>query len=146
MKKFIVVSAAVLTLISTTAMAGTKHGGNPAEKTFQNNFKGAVDVKWDEGKDYISASFVLGNSRVIAYFDPSGELLGTARNVLFNQLPLNVITEMNKRFGSAFVYDILEYSVGSETFYTMLADTQTKLLKLRASSTGNISVESKTKK
>lgn len=146
MKKFIVVAAAVLTLISTTALAGTKHGGNPAEKTFQNNFKGALDVKWDQGKDFISASFVLGNSRVVAYFDPSGELLGTARNIMFNQLPLNIITEMNKSYESAFVYDILEYTSGSETFYTMIAETPTKVLKLRASASGNISVESKTKK
>jgi hypothetical protein len=146
MKKFIITFAAALTLFTTTAFAGTKDGGNPALATFENEFKGALDVRWTEGKDLISASFVLGNTRVVAYFDYSGELLGTARNILFNQLPLVVITEINKHYASSPVYNIVEYSTDSETFYSMNADLPTKELKLRVSSSGDITVESKTKK
>jgi hypothetical protein len=145
MKKFIVAFAAVVTVISASAFTGSKYGTNPAESTFQNVFKGALDVKWVEGKDIITASFVLGNTRAIAYFNNSGELLGTARNILFNQLPLVVVTEINKYYGSASVYDITEYTSGSETFYSMRADLSNKQLKLRASSTGDITVESKIK-
>src|SRR5689334_13776652 len=116
MKKFIVAVAAVITVISASAFTGKSYGTNPAEATFQNVFKGALDVKWVEGKDLITASFVLGNTRAIAYFNTSGELLGTARNILFNQLPLVVVTEINQRFGSGSVYDITEYTSGSETF------------------------------
>lgn len=146
MKKFIVAFAAGILLISTTAMAGGKDKTHPAQATFQKEFNGATDVKWTEGKDVIAASFVLSESRVIAYFDHSGELLGTARSILFNQLPLAAIKEINKRYGSVPVYDIIEYSNGEETFYSMGIETATKFTKLKVSQSGDISVVQKLKR
>jgi len=146
MKKFIIAFAVVLTLITTTAYAGPKVGDSPAQVTFQKEFKGAEDVRWSEGRDAISATFTLSNSRIVAYFSYEGELLGTARNVLFNQLPLAVIREINNRFASAPVYNIIEYTCGGETFYNMDVDTSTKHLRLRVASDGYISIEKKTKK
>ena len=146
MKKFIIVFAVASTLIATTAFARPNYGDNPAQVTFQKEFKGAEDVRWSEGRDVISASFTLSNSRIVAYFNNEGELLGTARNVLFNQLPLAVIREINNRFASAPVYDIIEYTCGGETFYHMDVDTSTKHLKLKVASDGYISIEKKTKK
>src|SRR5215510_11854776 len=107
MKKFIVASVTVLTLISTSAFAGDKEF-NPAQNTFQEQFKGATDVKWQDGKETIKASFALNGYHVEAYFSYTGELIGTARNVLFNQLPLAVVKEINTRYGAAPVYDIIE--------------------------------------
>ncbi|HEY2720873.1 MAG TPA: hypothetical protein VGI82_04070 [Chitinophagaceae bacterium] len=146
MKKFIVAVAAALTIVSASAFARTGNGDNPALETFQTNFKGALDVKWVEGKNVITASFVLGNTRTVAYFNYSGELLGTARNILYNQLPLVVITELNQRYSNSSVYDITEYTIGSETFYSMTAEMPKKQFQLKVSSTGDISVESKTKR
>ena len=147
MKKFIVASAAALTLITTAAFAAPEDKKNPAEATFQKEFKGAEDVKWNEGRDAICANFVLNSSRVEAYFDYSGELLGTARTVTFNQLPLAVIKAINNRFeSSAPVYNIVEYTCGTETFYHMDAETSKKHYLLKVSSDGYISVEKRTKK
>jgi len=103
-------------------------------------------VHWTQGKDVITASFVISGTRAVAYFNTAGELLGTARNILFNQLPLAVVTEVNKRFGSASVYDITEYTTGADTFYTMSVDQSNKEVKLRSTSSGDITVESKVKK
>ena len=139
MKKFIIAFAA-LTLISATAFAGKKERVNPALITFQTEFKGATDVKWQEGRNVITAGFTFNGFRIEAYFDYSGELLGTARNVLFNQLPLAVIKEINTRYGTAPVYDIIEYNTGSETFYQMIVELPKKTLEVRASSAGDISV------
>ena len=148
MKKFIIAFVAVLTLTSTAAFAGKgkKAKANPAEVTLQRNFPGATDVKWFDGKERIGASFVLSNSRVVAYFNSDGELLGTARSVLFNQLPLAVIREINARYGSAPIADIVEYTRDSEAFYDMFVQTPTKDFKVRVSSVGDISVLEKTKK
>src|SRR5215470_17771835 len=144
MKKFIVASAAVLTLISASAFGGPKEY-NPAQSTFQDQFKGATDVKWQEGKETIKASFALNGFHVEAYFSYTGELLGTARNVLFNQLPLAVVKEINTRYGSAAVYDIIEYNSDSETFYQMTVELPNKKLKINATSGGDISVVRKIK-
>jgi len=146
MKKSIIVFSAILTVITATAFVGAKPGGNPAEATFQKEFNGATNVKWTEGRDVISASFILSDSRIIAYFSSDGELLGTARNVLFNQLPLAVIKEINNRYGNTPVSDITEYTSGLATYYGMYVDTPTKHLKIKISSEGDVTVEKRTKK
>jgi hypothetical protein len=151
MKKFIIAFAGSFILVSTAAFAGgggkkSKGGDNPAEATFQKTFQGASDVKWAEDKETINASFTLSNSRVIAYFNYEGELLGTARSVLFDQLPLAVIREVNDRYGSAPVYDITEYTCAGETFYHMVVETPTKQVKVKVTSLGDISVLGKTKR
>jgi len=133
-------------VITATAFVGAKPGGNPAEATFQKEFSGATNVKWTEGKDVISVSFVLSDSRIIAYFTNEGDLLGTERNVLFNQLPLAVVREINNRYGNAPIADIIEYTSGVNTFYGMYVDTPTKHLKLKISSEGEVTVEKRTKK
>ena len=131
MKRSIIVFSAILIVITATAFVGAKPGGNPAEATFQKEFSGATNVKWTEGKDVISVSFVLSDSRIIAYFTNEGDLLGTERNVLFNQLPLAVVREINNRYGNAPIADIIEYTSGVNTFYGMYVDTPTKHLKLK---------------
>jgi hypothetical protein len=145
MKKFIIAFAAVATLITTSAFAGEREKANPALTTFEKEFKGASDVKWTEGKDAITAAFILNNTRIEAYFDYTGELLGTARNVVFNQLPLTVVKELNNRFQSSAIYDIIEYNAGADTFYQMIVETPTKKLRVRASVAGDITVQQKIK-
>jgi len=146
MKRSIIVFAAILTVITTTAFVGAKPGGNPAEATFQKEFSGATHVEWTQAKDVISVSFVLSDSRILAYFTPDGELIGTARNVLFNQLPLAVIKEINNRYGNAPISDIIEYTSGMDTFYAMYVDTPTKHLKIKVTAEGDVTVQQKTKK
>ncbi len=146
MKRSIIVFSAILLVITATAFVGARPGGNPAEATFQKEFSGATHVKWNEGKDIISATFVLSDSRIIAYFTSEGELIGTERSVLFNQLPLNVVKEINNRYGDAPIFDIVEYTSGTETFYGMVADTPTKRLKLKISAEGDVTVQHREKK
>ena len=146
MKRSIIVFAAILTVITTTAFVGAKPGGNPAEATFQKEFSGATNVEWTQAKDIISVSFVLSDSRILAYFTTDGELIGTARNVLFNQLPLAVIKEINNRYGNAPISDIIEYTSGMDTFYGMYVDTPTKHLKIKVTAEGDVTVQQKTKK
>ncbi|HEY0434682.1 MAG TPA: hypothetical protein VGC95_12480 [Chitinophagaceae bacterium] len=145
MKKFIIASVAALTLISGSAFAGKDDKKNPAQTTFDRDFRGASDVKWTEANDVISASFVLSATRVVAYFSTTGELLGTARTLMFSQLPLTVIRGVNARYTSSPVYDIVEYTSNSETFYHMIVDTKGKKFNLRVSSLGDITVEGKAK-
>ena len=146
MKRSIIVFAAILTVITTTAFVGAKPGGNPAEATFLKEFNGATNVQWTQTKTLISVSFVLSDSRILAYFTTEGDLIGTARNVLFNQLPLAVVKEINNRYGNAPISDIIEYTQGMDTFYEMYVDTPSKHLKIKVTAEGDVTVQEKTKK
>ncbi|HEV8508131.1 MAG TPA: hypothetical protein VGQ53_22160, partial [Chitinophagaceae bacterium] len=68
------------------------------------------------------------------------------RNVLFNQLPLAVVKEINNHYGNAPISDIIEYTSGLATYYGMYVDTPTKQLKIKITSEGDITVEKRTKK
>jgi len=147
MKKIIVGLTLLLSLASITTFArGEEKVSRETLLNFKKEFKTAENVSWAVADEVATASFNLNGFRLQAYFDGDGQLLGTARTILFDQLPITVINSINNRFGTAPVYEIVEYTRGAETFYTMTAETTKSKLKLRSTVSGNISLEKKTKK
>lgn len=114
--------------------------------SFKNEFGNINDVKWDVIGNISRANFVFNSSRVEAYFNNDGKLLGTARNILFQELPLNVAKEINKRFDTAPVYGITEITTNDETSYRMTVETAFKKLTITADASGNVYVEKRVKK
>jgi len=147
MKKIIVGLTLLLSLASFTAFArGEEEVSKEILLSFKNEFKTAENVSWTVADEIATASFNLNGFRVQAYFDEDGQLLGTARNILFEQLPINVINALNNRFAAAPVYEIVEYNRGAETFYCMRVETAKNNLKIRATTSGYISIDKKIKK
>ena len=147
MKKIIVGLTLLLSLASFTAFArGEEKVNEETLLSFKKEFKTAENVSWTVADEIATASFSLNGFRVQAYFDEEGQLLGTARSILFEQLPITVINSVNNRFETAPVYEIVEYTRGAETFYCMTVETAKNKLKIRATSYGNISVDKKIKK
>ena len=147
MKKLILATVILLTVSATTAMAkGTKKVDPKVLSSFKKEFVNATNVHWLTADDVSRASFVLNESRIQAYFSNEGELLGTERNILFAQLPLSVVKEVNSRYGLTPVYGITEYNNGSGTFYYMTVELASKKLTVRATPYGDVYVEKKTRK
>jgi hypothetical protein len=147
MKKMIVGLTLLLSLASFTTFARGEEKVSPETLlNFKKEFKTAENVSWAVADEIATASFSLNGFRVQAYFDSGGQLLGTARTILFEQLPIAVINSINNRFETAPVYEIVEYTCGAETFYNMTVETAKNKLKIRATISGNISVEKKIKK
>lgn len=147
MKKIIAGMILVLSLASfTTFASGGEKIGQETLVNFKKEFKAAQNVKWSVADEVSTATFNLNGFRVQAYFDVDGQLLGTARSILFEQLPISVINSINNRFDDAPVYEIVEYTRGAETFYMMTIDAAKAKLKIRATATGYITVEKKIKK
>jgi hypothetical protein len=114
-------------------------------RSFNVEFVRAENVKWTKTQDIYVANFTQTGFRVEAYFDEAGQLLGTSRNVLFHELPLSVATAINKKYKDAPVYEIFEYTVGSETFYRMKVDLTGKTLVVRCGIGGDTVVEKRIK-
>src|SRR5436190_17669350 len=119
MKKiFVSLSLMVIVALTTTVFAKDKFDVNDRVKeSFKKEFAGATSVKWENVKDLRAATFVFYDHAVIAYFNDEGELLGSAREVLFYQLPLAVIKSFDKIFSDAYVTEVLEISNTDGTFY-----------------------------
>lgn len=108
------------------------------KESFRKEFAGAESVKWNDLGDYQFATFILGRHRVEAYFNTDGEMEGSARGLLFDELPLAVLKSIDKRFPGAYFIDVLEVSNTEGTSYRLTAVTQNKRFHVKADTGGNI--------
>jgi hypothetical protein len=114
--------------------------------SFGKDFIYAKNVQWRAEGGYLKARFTISDMLTEAYYSEEGEFLGSARNLLFGQLPLSVMHEFNKRFDEASVLSVIEISNDNGTSYRIWLETADKKIKLNASSNGDIVVLEKTKK
>jgi hypothetical protein len=132
----------VVALLVTIAagLAPAQAGENPkAEKEFAKKFAGAENVQWTKLSDgYSKVSFTLNGVRAESYFDESAELLGTARNIFYSQLPLPVIQSLSNSFVNAVVIEVTEISNEEGTSYRVVLEKGEKKYNLRLDSQGTV--------
>jgi hypothetical protein len=144
--KRLFLAAILATAVFVAANATPDKKVNPKTlSTFQNAFSSATDVRWTATDDVVKANFSYLGTRTEAYFNADGELIGTARNVLYSQLPMAVTKEIEKRWGPAGVYEITEYYDNEGTGYMMTVDLGKKKLQIRSTASGDIWVVKKMK-
>ena len=111
-------------LLVAVVMASTTFATNiddnvnrKALTTFAQKFTEAKEVSWSTTEMYVKASFKLNEQFMFAYFSEMGELLGTTRNILIYQLPINLQSELKKNLTSAWITELYEFTTEDETVY-----------------------------
>ena len=138
MKRIFVSLSFMLVVGSTTVFAGDETEVNgKIKESFKKEFAGAEFVKWDEVENYQRATFIFHNHPVIAFFNEGGELLGSARNVLYDQLPLTVIKSFDKRFAEADFLEMYEISNVEGISYGITFETENKRYHVKVNTDGN---------
>jgi len=146
MKKTFVTLLALLTIGMTVTLASGKTDVDPKIlSAFQKEFSFAKNVKWEEEGSLARVIFSLNDQGVTAWYNSDAELVTTARNILYNQLPISVMRSLDKEYAGADIFGIVEISRNDETYYQMRADKKGKKFLLKASSSGNIIVLKKIK-
>ena len=140
----------ILALSLTLAVALSAFASDPKVDArilakFNREFSTASNVKWDVTKEFTRAYFTLNEQGLVVYFDRDGELMSTARNLLFNQLPLSVIQGLQKKFANASYSSIIEVIRDNETSYYMETEQKGKKVLLQSSIQGYVSVVKKWK-
>ena len=107
---------------------------------FQKEFSFAKNVKWEEEGNLARVIFSLNDQGITAWYNSDAELITTARNILYNQLPISVMRSLDKEYEGAFILGIVEINRNNETYYQIRADKKSKKLLLKASPSGNITV------
>jgi len=142
MKKTIIGLVAASFVTITTF--GRDREPNPSVlQAFNTEFKKATNVEWHERPDFAKVNFILNGSRVEAYYEFDGELIGTARTILFDQLPLAALKKIETRFPQAAYYDLTEYDKRGEIFYMLTVEQGSKKLTVKVFPSGDVSVEKK---
>ena len=137
--KAIIISFTMLTVFVGSAFANDIDEINKRVKqSFDKEFGGAQFVKWSEAGDYLKANFVLGDHRAEAFFGNDGELLGCVRDLFFDQLPLSVMTTIDKRFANADILDVREITNTEGTTYTVSLEHEQKKFRVKTDTGGNV--------
>ncbi|MCW3116702.1 MAG: hypothetical protein JWM28_784 [Chitinophagaceae bacterium] len=147
MKRIIITLSMLMAVALTSVFANEGTDINQkVQAAFEKDFASAKNVKWNKDGEYLKASFTIADMLTDAYYTQDGELMGSARNLLFDQLPLAVIHEFNKRFNEASVLNVLEITNDEGTSYRLWIEQGNKKIKVRASGSGEIAILEKSKK
>ncbi|HET6996588.1 MAG TPA: hypothetical protein VFI06_16450 [Chitinophagaceae bacterium] len=140
MKNFIVATATVLaTALSPVFANGSNDNPQAAKKVFAKEFVGAQNIKWSELHDgYQKVTFVLNGTAAETYFDAEGELLGTIRNLLYNQLPLAVMQKVNNKFNEGVILVVNEITNPDGTTYQVTLEQKNRKYNVRLNSLGEV--------
>ena len=139
MKKIL---GALYALMMIAQTASASEGIDPKIlSAFEKEFSFAKNAKWETNGKYAQVNFLLNDQGFVAWYNSNAELVVTARNILYMQLPLSVIRSLQQKYAGADLAAIAEYTRGQETVYQMQATTtKNKKLLLKASQSGDITV------
>jgi hypothetical protein len=144
----ILVATALLFATSAFATAGGPEKVAPQVKAaFEKNFNGAVNVNWEKTEGYYFAFFTLNAKEVTVAYNENGELLGTSQVIAISQLPLTVTLSLEDKYKDySLAKTVTELTYQGQTSYYVFAENSKQVLKLKCSTSGDISVENRTKK
>ena len=141
MKKVFVTLFLSVTVFATSAFATGEPGIDPKiVSAFQKEFSFAQNVKWQEKGELIQVTFSLFEHGFVAWYNSKAELVSTARNILYMQLPLSVIRALQEYYAEAELSGIVEFTSDGETYYQIRAEVKKKKYLLKATPYGHISV------
>ena len=139
MKNLIVAAVTMFVTGATPVLAHATDNDPRAEKTFAKQFTGAQNVKWTKLADgYLRVTFVLNGIGAETFFDADGELVGTVRNLFYNQMPLVVMQTVDNRFAGAAVIEVKEITNDQGTSYKLVLEQKEKKYFLKVNSLGQV--------
>jgi hypothetical protein len=146
MKKTLVTLVTFFTVGIAVSFANNSTDVDPKiVSAFQKEFSFAQNVKWGLNGELVQVNFSLNDQGFVAWYNNQAELISTARNILYMQLPLSVIKTLEQDYADASISGIVEFSRDSETFYQVTAERKGKKFLLKATPSGNVTITKKSK-
>ncbi|MBE7174278.1 MAG: hypothetical protein INR73_27135 [Williamsia sp.] len=149
MKNKIAGLALLALIMTTTTFAKTpddKKVNNKVVTAFNQKFIQASDLKWNVTANYVEATFKMDGQFMFAYFTEAGELLGISRNIMVNQLPINLQTELKKSSANSWVSELFELAKDGETTYYITLENADQKTSLKSADGSSWTVYKKVKK
>jgi len=112
---------------------------------FQKEFSFAENAKWEAKGDLSQVNFSMNNQGFVAWYNEDAELLSTARNLLYMQLPLSAIRTLERDYSDADLSGFIEITRNGETYYQLQAERKSKKFILKATPSGNVTVSKRLK-
>ncbi len=147
MKKSVLTVAMMLTIALTTAFANDNtEVSKKAKQSFNTNFNSASSVQWQQETNFAKATFTMNNQVMNAYYNDNGDLVAITRNILSNQLPINLMAGIKKDYSKHWISDLFEIAADNETSYYVTLESADETIVLKSSDSNTWSVYKKTKR
>ena len=150
MKKIITAIVAMVLLTATATFAnGTNKDNNideRVEKSFRKEFSTAEATSWTKINDIYKVQFVLNGQVMFAYLNEDGVLLGAYRNILSNQLPMPLMTQLKEDYAGYWISELFELAKENQTNYFVTIENGDQKITLKSENANNWNIKTKTKK
>jgi hypothetical protein len=83
---------------------------------------------------------------MFAYYNEDGDLMAVVRNILSEQLPINLQTELKKKYNDRWISDLFEMASEGQTSYFVTVENADETITLRSTDFNSWSVYKKVKK
>jgi hypothetical protein len=147
MKKiFLSLAAVALMGISAFANGNDEIVSQKTLAAFKSDFTNATNPTWEQKDGFIKATFSFHGQVLFAYYDNEGQLKAVVRNIVSDQLPLNLLASLKKDYADYWITDLFEISADNETTYYLTVENSSKKIVLKSDGASYWNVFSKEKK
>lgn len=138
MKK-IFLSIATMLMMGVSISAFAAKNDDPvnqlAVRSFKKDFSGASNIIWEQRETYTKATFSLHGQILYAYYTNNGDLQAVVRNIISDQLPINLLSSLKNSYGDYWISDLFEIASDDQTTYYVTLETGDKKIVLKSQGT-----------
>jgi hypothetical protein len=141
-KTLIALAFTMLGLAGSTYAADPKSMPVPVrvEAQFSQQFAHAMDVRWEEGKNFFKATFENWGRTLFAFYAGNGDLMGVATNLSSSTLPEPLQTQIKQSYSGYWITDLFGYHNVNEKGFVVTLENADKIVVLKAVSDDRWSV------
>lgn len=146
MKK-LVLSIATMLMLAISTFAHSKDDVNRmAMKAFHKDFANASNISWEQKPNFVKVTFTMNSQVLCAFYNNNGNLEAVVRNLVSNQLPIDLLTDLKNTYTGYWISDLFEMVSDDQTSYYVTLENADKTIVLTSAGTEGWTVYSKTRK
>jgi hypothetical protein len=123
MRKLLLTALVAVSFISSS-FAGTVSVNHFIRNNFEAEFKAAKNVEWTSSTSYVTATFLLNKQKTQAFYEPSGDLIGTAHTIDIESLPTYAKRTFAKKYANYTVQEVIEFIKPDASAYFVSASAE----------------------
>jgi len=148
MKKKIITLAVAFVLIANSIFAGVAKNAVPESVAyaFNQGFSHAKLIHWDSFGTYFKATFMQRGETMYAFYSDDAEFMGVAKNILSDNLPVTLLSEIKTKFQGYWITDLANYEVAGKNGFLITIENADEKIVLKAIDNKHWQIYSRTNK
>jgi hypothetical protein len=102
------------------------------EAQLSQQFAHAMDVRWEEGKNFFKATFEDWGRTLFAFYAGNGDLMGVATNLSSSSLPAQLQAQIKRSYSGYWITDLFSYHNVDEKGFVVTLENADKVVVLKA--------------